>query len=228
MTRHRIGVVIGTVFAAVVVTGAALGLPSFLRRVAFFRIRQVEVVGNRYLDAASVVARLHLRPGASIFDRLGRVSAAAAAIPGVHSASVVRRLPATLLVTLHEIPPVALAAGGSRLVLIDERGRDLPFDPVHAPGSFPIATRDSLTAGLLSRLRLADPHWYDSVQTARLDGRDVLLETGSHTIRFDADADDDIMRAVIAVRGYLASHHVGWSEIDARYRSRVFVRKASS
>ena len=55
--------------------GAALAVmllwmmaPLGLRRVAFFRVRQVELVGIRYLDADQVLAALQLSPRASVFD----------------------------------------------------------------------------------------------------------------------------------------------------------------
>ena len=226
MTAWRTALVV--VAGAAAVTVAALGAPRLFRRLAFFRIRQVEVVGNRYLSALDIVSRLRLAPGASTFDRLDQVRAAAARIPGLRAVSVERRLPGTLRVTVHEESPIALAALGDHLALIDEHGGRLPFDPVRAPGSFPVASADSLTAGLLSRLRLADPLWYDSVQTARLDGRDVLLDAGFHRVLYRADADDGVFRAVTYVRDYLATHGIAWSEIDARFQNRVFVRKAPS
>jgi len=216
--------------AAGVVVGAALvvvAVPA-ARRLAFFRVRQVEVIGTRYLDEADVVSRLGLRPDASTLDPLGRVRRVAASLPGVTSASIERRLPGTLRITLREAVPVALAPLSDRLALIDSRARVLPFDPVRVPASLPVAGRDSATAGLLGRLMQSDPVLYDSLETAYIDHGDVVLDTGTRRIRMLPSADDDLLRAVVAVRSYLVTHGIQWREIDARYRDHVFVRKGTT
>ncbi len=213
---------------AVGVVVLAIALPMLARRLAFFRVRQVEVVGIRYLDESDVVRQLRLRPDASTLDRLGRVRNAAAAIPGVLAATAERRLPGTLRVTLREAIPVALVPMTNRLALVDSRGRELPFDPARLPVSLPIAGRDSATAGLLGRLMLTDPEWYDSVESARLDHGDIILDAGIHRVRLRPEADEDVLRAVTEVRRYLTEYGIPWREIDARYRARVFVRKGAT
>jgi cell division protein FtsQ len=222
--KARRGAVAGVAIAAVVVA-AVIASPILGRRLAFFRVRGVEVVGNRYLDESDVVRRLGLRRDASTFDRLEPVRRAAAAIPGVLAATVERRLPGTLIIAVREATPVALVSLNDRLALVDSRGRVLPFDPARAPASLPIAGRDSVSAGLLGRLMLTDPDWYDSVESARLDRGDVILDAGTHRIRLRPEADDDALRGVIAVRNYLRQRGIAWREIDARYHHRLFVRK---
>jgi cell division protein FtsQ len=214
--------------AAMLVIAGAIMLPRGARRLAFFRLRQVEVVGSRYLDATEVVRQLGLRPDASTLDPVGPIRKAAFAIRGVMGVTVERRLPGTLRVTLREAVPVALAPGADRLVLIDSRGQTLPYDPARAPASLPIATRDSVTAGLLQRLMQTDPVWYDSIESARSDRGDVVLDAGMHHIRLRPDADDEVLRAVAAVREYLRQTGIGWREIDGRFRERVFVRKSGA
>ena len=209
-----------------VVALAFVGLPILGRRLAFFRIRDVEVVGTRYLDQFDVVRRLGLRKDASTFDQLGPVRRAARAIPGVLAATVERRFPGALRVTVREAIPVAMVPLNDRLALVDNRGRVLPFDPVRAPASLPIAGRDSGTAQLLGRLMRIDPAGYDSVETARLDHGDVLLESGAHRVRLRPEADAGTLRGVMTVRRYLAGRGIRWQEIDARYVDRLFVRKA--
>jgi cell division protein FtsQ len=222
-TKGILAAVAIVAMAALVVTG-----PATARRLAFFRVRQVEVIGTRYLDEADVVARLGLRANASTLDPLRRVRAVAKALPGVVHASVERRLPGTLRVTLTEAIPVALAPLADRLALIDSRARVLPFDPVRVPASLPVAGRDSATAGLLGRLMQTDPLLYDSLQTAYLDHGDVVLDTGAHRVRLRPGAADDVLRAVIAVRGYLTARGIVWREIDARFQDHLFVRKGSA
>ncbi len=222
--------IIALLLVLVVAIGAWYGAPKLLRRIAFFRIHQVEVLGNRYLDEQDVVRRLGLAPDASIFDPLDRARAAVAGIPGTvgTSASIARHFPGTLRVTIVEIRPVALAAVNDQLALLDYRGRVLPFDPARVPVSLPVAALDSTTAALLDRLRQVDPQEYADVQTARPDRGDILLDLGEHTIRVRPNADTETLRSIAAVRSYLEANNRKWAEIDARYEGRVFVRKVKA
>lgn len=217
----------GSLAVAALVAGTLLA-PKLARRAAFFRVHAVEVVGLRYLREDDVVRRLHLPAGATTLDDLEAVRKAAQAIPGVVAASVERRFPGTLRVTLLEATPVALAAQDERMVLVDHRGRVLPFDPARVPASLPIIEPDSAAAALLTRVLLADSSWYATIETAQRDRGDVVFGSGAQRVRLRADADGESLRAVAAVREYLTGRGIGWREIDARYRGRVFVRKGSA
>lgn len=212
----------------VVLIMGVIVVPRVARHLTFFRLRQVEVVGARYLDPDDLVRRLGLRRGGSTLDPLAPVARAAAAIHGVMSVQVERRLPGTIRVIVREARPVALAAATDRLVLIDSTGRMLPYDPARAPASLPISERDSTTASLLQRLAVADPVWYDSVEFAHRDRGDVVLDAGVHRVRLRPDAGADVLRAVLAVRTYLTEAGIAWRELDGRFRDRVFVRKAGA
>jgi cell division septal protein FtsQ len=222
--------IIGLLLVLVVAFAAWVGAPKVLRRIAFFRIHQVEVVGNRYLGEQDVVRRLGLAADASIFDPLNKVRAAAAGIPGTvgRLASVERRFPGTLRVKIAEIRPIALAAVNDQLALLDNRGRVLPFDPARAPVSLPLAEPDSTTAALLDRLRQVDARGYADVESARPDHGDILLDLGGHSIRVRPNADTETLRSIAAVRSWLEANNRKWAEIDARYEGRVFVRKAKA
>jgi cell division protein FtsQ len=219
---------VATVVVLAGVVAIALMLPRVARRLAFFRVRQVEVTGTHYLDESDVVGRLGLGANASVLDRLDAVRKAASAVPGVVSATVSRRLPNTLCVTLHEATPVALASLSDRLVLVDSAGHVLPFDPVRVPTSLPVAGLDSVTPRLLYRLMRADPPLYAAIESARLDHGDVVLDIGARRIRLRPEADDAMLRTVTDVINYLTLKAVAWREIDARYHSRVFVQKGTT
>lgn len=224
ISRRR---VLGAGVAVVAVVVAVLST-RVLRRLSFFRVRQVEVVGTRYLDESDVARRLGLRPNASTFDKLAPVRLAAAAIPGVLEAWVERRLPGTLRVTLREASPIAITDQNGRLMLMDSGGHILPFDPTRVPASLPIAAQDSGIAVLLTRLLQADRALYASIDVARLDRGDVVLDVGPRRIRLRPEADDGVLHAVTAVITYLKQGAIEWREIDARYRSRVFVQKGAA
>lgn len=227
MTRRVVAILVLLIVLAV---GAWFGAPKLLRRIAFFHIHQVDVVGNRYLDERDVVRRLGLAPDASIFDPLDRLRAAVAGIPGTvgRSSSVERRFPGTLRVKIVEIRPVALASVNDQLALLDYRGRVLPFDPARVPTSLPVAEPDSTTAALLDRLRQVDPGGFADVQSARPERGDILLELGDQTIRVRPNADTETLRSIGLVRRYLEANNIKWTEIDARYVGRVLATKAKA
>src|SRR5690242_9544048 len=94
--------------AALVMMVLWMAAPVALRRVAFFRVRQVELVGIRYLDADQVLAALRLSPLASVFDDTEVLADRLRGLPGVADATVSRRPPGSLKVIVREIEPVAL------------------------------------------------------------------------------------------------------------------------
>lgn len=208
---------------------AALGVvtaaPSALRRVEFFRVHAVEVTGLQYHDEVDVVRRLALPADASILHPLQPVRAAAEAIPGVQSAMVERRWPGTIVVHVTEIPPVALTLQEDRLVLLDARGRILPFTPTRLSTSLPIAPQDSATAALLARMQLSDPLLYEQVQVVRTEGAEVTLVRNGQQVRLRVDADEQALRAITAVQAWLEATAAAWVELDGRFDGRVFVRK---
>lgn len=213
---------------AVLAVGGWIGVPRAMRRLDYFRVRQIEVTGLRFLDERDVVTKLALPKTASIVDALEPVRRHASAIPGIAAASVERRLPGTLSLLVLEELPVALVMQDNKLVLMDRRGRVLPFDPSRAPTSLPVAERDSATAALLSAVLRADPDWYGQIESARRDGGDVLLEDGSHRIRIRPNASIDTLQWVATVLAYLGGLDRPWQELDARFTDRAFVKWGTS
>jgi cell division protein FtsQ len=223
VTRRRTALLAGLLLTCAL--GAVMAAPAVVRRVPFFRIHAIEITGLHYHEEHDVVRRLALPADASILHSLDAVQAAAAAIPGVQGAMVTRRWPGTLVLHLEEIPPVALTAQDDRLVLLDARGRVLPFAPARVTTSLPIAPRDSATAALLARMRVSDPLLYDQVQVVRTDGTDVTLLREGHQVRLRVDADAQALRAIMAVQAWLEATATPWVELDGRFDGRVFVRK---
>jgi len=120
-----------------------LGAPFVLRRLAMFRVRQIELVGVRNLAPDAVIAALRLGPRASVFGDTRLLADRVRGLAGVAEARVVRRLPAVLSVELREVEPAALVVAprgsGRGLVAVDAAGRPLPFDPARSGLDLPIA-----------------------------------------------------------------------------------------
>lgn len=214
---------------AVVLLGAGLaGGRILLRKLAFFRVRRVELVGARYLGAAEVTRALRLPERFSVFDATGSLASRVAALPGVLEAKVSRRLPGALRVEVREAEPVALTERGGRLVLLDAAGQPLPFDPTTPAADLPLAEPDSAVAGLLARLRESDPDLFGRVQRAVRYRQDVLLDLSPGRILFRAGASSEEIRDLVLVAGLLARRERAWKELDARFLPRVIVRSSGA
>jgi len=213
-----------------------LAAPSVLRRLAFFRVRQVEVVGVKNLDPDAVLAALRLAPKASVFDDTHLWADRVRGLDGVADARIVRLLPAALKVIVREVEPVALVAGAGGLVAVDAGGRRLPFDPSRAAGGgggldLPIAqAADSAIVQVLARIQAFDPVLFQDIDAARRFGSrgDVLLELGSHRVLLARDAGPEVVQAVVLVARDLAAKARRYSELDARYAGQVVVRRKAS
>ena len=117
-------------WAAAVMTVIVMWMaaPLALRRVAFFRVRQVELVGIRYLYADRVLAALRMSPRASVFDDTEVLAERLRGLEGVADASVIRRPPASLQVIVREVEPIALVANQrGALGAVDAAGQSLPY-----------------------------------------------------------------------------------------------------
>jgi cell division septal protein FtsQ len=210
------------------VLGLALwfGLPRTLRGLDFFRVRRVEIAGLQYLDPASVIGALALAPDASVFDDPAPLAKRVFAMRGVASVEIGRRLPGTLRVELNETPPVALASQGAGLVLLDARGRVLPYDPLRSAPDLPYAAHgDAVVAAVLGRVRDFDPDLFARIGAAWRVGPDVVLEVGGRRLWFGAQVSAEDIRAVMAVEQALARSGRPYQELDGRFAGQVIVRR---
>jgi cell division protein FtsQ len=221
LTRKR--VLVGVLGAAGVALAWVAG-PPLLRKVAFFSVRRVEILGARYLPGDTILAALALRPGASVFDPTAPLEDRVFAVVGVREVSVGRRLPGTLRVRIRESEPVALSPDDGRLVLIDERGWVLPFDPTRSPADLPLAPADPDVAALLGRVRQADPALYASIVSGSTQEDHVVLETADRRILLRADASAEVILDMMAVAQELIDRGQSYRELDGRFAGRVYVR----
>jgi cell division protein FtsQ len=206
-----------------------LGLPPIARRMEFFRLSKVEVRGLRNMRAADIVAQLPIRAGMSLYDPLDSIELAADSIPGVRDASLSRRWPGTLVVTVQEADAVGLVMRGGRLQLMSDRGRVLRFDPTVAAPDLPLVREpDSLVGGFLERLRSSDPTFFGRVNNAWRNGDDVVVSMDGQRYWFRPDAPAEVIRAVTVVAQDLASKNRQWAELDARFDDQVVVRWEAS
>ena len=210
-----------------------MAAPLGLRRLRFFRVQQVEIVGIRYLDADQVLAALRLSPRASVFDDTQVLTERLRRLDGVADASVSRRPPGSLQVIVREIEPVALLMSGrGALEPVDAAGRELPFDV--AGLDLPIVRSspgDSGVVGLLARVQAVDPALFQTIDAAlRTEAQrgDVLLELGAHRVLLNRDAGPEVIEAVVLVARDLAAKARPYAELDARFAGQIVVRRRTT
>jgi len=221
--------------AAIVVMAIWMTAPLALRRVRFFRVRQVEIIGIRYLDADQVLGALRLPAQASVFDDTQLLVERLRGLDGVADASVSRRPPGSLKVIVREIEPVALLMSGrGALAPVDADARALPFDltsldlPIVRSGG---GGADSDVVGLLARVQAVDPALFQTIDAARrteTSRGDVLLELsgeGAHRVLLSRDAGPEVIEAVVMVARDLAAKARPYAELDARFAGQVVVRR---
>src|SRR5262245_17191847 len=102
------GKLVLAIVAAFVALTASLWAPLLLRRMAYFRVRRVEIVGAHYVAPSDILSRLHVDTVASIWDPTKPLAERIASHPDIATAVVERKLPGTLVVQVTERIPVAL------------------------------------------------------------------------------------------------------------------------
>ncbi len=219
MRRWLLGLVVGCGLAAAWFAG-----PQVLRRIDLFQIRRVDVTGTVYLSPGEVARALALRPEANLFDPVGPLRDRVLAIPGIRQVRVGRRIPGALVVDVTEFEPVALTTVDGRLVLVDRRGRVLPFDPTRAPTDLPIAPADPAVTLVIEGLRDADPDLFGTVVTATRERNTIVVETGTQRLLFRAGALPRDVQSLAAVRAEMKRLGLRAAELDARFEGRVVAR----
>jgi len=215
--------------------------PRALSRMEFFRVRQVEIVGARFLADSDVMARLGLDTSSSVWTDLGALERRLARHPQVASVEVTRRLPGTLSVRVTENAPVALVPAGGTMRAVDSAGRSLPIDPTRVPLDLPVAAqRDGALLRMLADVRARDRAMFARISDARRGAGDEIVLT---LVRVGAEsgASDSVPPAPLVVRARvgitparlgevwaveadLSRRGVRAAELDLRYRDQVVAR----
>lgn len=202
--------------------------PLLLRRMAFFRVRHVEVVGARYVLARDILGRLNVDTLASVWDPTGPLETRVSRHPLVRGVRVERKLPGTLVVRLVEHAPVALVPTAEGFRAYDERGVSLPIDPTVADVDAPILARpDSAMFRLLGAARTGSPVLYRRVSEVRREGpggRELLFVLDSLPVRALAGVTLRQLEDLQLIEQDLARRRLRATELDLRYRDQVIAR----
>ena len=201
--------------------------PVLLRQLSFFRVRRVEVVGVRFVDAREILDRLRIDTLASVWDDPEPLEARVAQHPMVQSVEVDRNLPGTLVVRLVENAPVGLVPSTNGFRAFDARGIALPIDLTKADVNAPVlAQPDKAMLQLLGAARTEAPSLYARLSEIRreLPSGELLFVLDSTPVRARPDITLQRLSDVELVEQDLVRRKLRAVELDLRYRDQVIAR----
>jgi cell division septal protein FtsQ len=200
--------------------------PLLLRRMAFFHVRRVEILGAHYVAPSDILARLHVDTTSSVWDPTAPLVARVLRHPAVKTAAIRRQLPGTLIIDITERVPIALVSASGGLRVYDALGIALPIDPASVSVDAPVLmARDTALLRFLGALRTERPALYARVSTIRRVGRDeLILQMNSEPVRAMHDITVERLAELEPVEMDLARKQLRVAEIDLRYRDQVIAR----
>src|SRR5215211_529431 len=158
--------------------------PLLMRRMAFFRVHRVEILGARYVAPSDILTRLHVDTLASVWDPTAPLAARVASFPEIQHAVVRRKLPGTLVIEVVERVPIALVAAKSGFRVYDDRGVALSIDPARVAVDVPVLMeRDTALLRLLGSMRVSRPQLFERVSAARRVGNELILQLKTVPVR---------------------------------------------
>ena len=222
-SRKKPAVLAAAAFIALLVP---IWAPVVLRRMDFFHVRHVEVVGARYLEPDEIISRMRVDTMASVWDRTGGMRDRIAQHPLVRDVRIDRKLPGTLVVRIVEHVPVALVPTDNGFKAYDERGIALPIDPTSAEVDVPIVSSpEGGTLRLLGAVRTQAPGLYRRLSEVRRNGPgELLFVLDSIPVRALADVTLQRLTDLELVERDLARRRLRATELDLRYRDQVIAR----
>lgn len=237
--------ILGGLLLLALLMAGAWGTRTGARKMAFFRVRAVEVKGARYLAAEEIVARLRVDTLASLWDDIEPLRRKLTGHPQISTVEIERKMPGTLVVTVEENLPVALVPTPKGLLPYDSLGKELPIDPTRQALDLPVvATRDPVLLKLVGAIRALEPGLFARVEEVRRTGRqeieltlaaspneasaasDTAMAPRTRTLRVRAPLGLSVTRLadIFPVESDLARRQLRAEELDLRYRDQVIAR----
>lgn len=200
--------------------------PHAAAKLAFFRVRRVEIVGTQYIPASDILRRLNVDTTHSVWDPSSPLEERLARHPEIRSVTVRRRLPGTLVVEIVESLPVALVPTPRGLRAYDDRGKLLPVDPSQVEVDVPVlARRDTALLRLLGELRREAPVVYDRIsELRRARHGEVWMKVASLPVLAAPDVSVNRLLELEPVVQDLARRRLRPAELDLRFRDQVIAR----
>jgi cell division protein FtsQ len=215
-----------TGIVVILAAGSPFWGPLLMRRMAFFHVHRIEIIGARYVAPSDILARLHVDTVASVWDPTAPLVTRLMSHPEIQRAVVRRKLPGTLVVEVTERAPVALVPANDGFRVFDERGVALPIDPARVTVDAPVLSeRDTTLLRLLGALRVEMPVFYAKLSGVRKVGNDeVVLDLPNQPVRAMHDVSLERLAEIEPVEADLSRKQLHATELDLRYRDQVIAR----
>jgi cell division protein FtsQ len=241
--RRDVRIIAATILLAGAWTGGSR-VAEAVSAMDTFRVTEVDITGLETLERGQVLALMDLTGETSVWDDTELWEARLLAHPLLKEAHVERRIPGTLVVSLVERRPVALAPTPT-LEPVDGDGVLLPLDPAESRMDLPLVeVRRTLPPGVrrlagweralvaeVARLSAADPGFFQLVSEVAWggDGRTMVVRLGEPSVTFLVAAGSSAARLQegLTVLGDVLDRDPGGvpAVIDLRYADQVVVRR---
>jgi len=217
---------VGIAAAVLVLLAAPWWGPRVLSHLSFFRVRNVEVSGLRYLAPDDVVRRLRVDTTTSVWADVAELERRVETHPQVKTATIDRNLPGTLVVRVTENSPIAYVQTAGGLRPVDKDGRFLPIDPTRIVIDLPVlAKADTVLLHLLANVKSVSPALFGEISDIRrTGGTDIALTLSTAQVRALASISAQRLADIIPVEADLARRKARVTELDLRFRDQVIAR----
>jgi cell division septal protein FtsQ len=196
-----------------------------LRALAYFHVREVRVVGTRYLIPRDVVAAMRVDTTASTWDDLRPYASRVNTLALVRHAEVERELPGTLVVHVTETAPIAMVPGAGGLRVYDARARVLPIDPTRADVDVPVIDRpDAVITRLLAGVEAMSPRMFARISSVSRAGEQIIVQLDRGVVRAGIDVTPERLAGAGLVAADLDRRGQHYTELDLRYRDQIVAR----
>lgn len=240
--QMRISVLAGILITLGGVSFLAGAAMSGLSGAATFTVEEVRVDGTRYLDPADLLAMAQaqrLTTEAVSTEDLEALGVRVSAHPLVERVTVHRSLPASVVIEVEELVPVAFMAG-SPIRGVDADGRVLEGIEPPRYGALPFITgitggneegeEDALkrAATVLRKLRESAPRLLDRVSEVQPRGEGeiaLILSKDIVVVRLGELNLDHILPLVSALVKEGRRRHAPLAEVDLRFKDTVIYRE---
>jgi cell division septal protein FtsQ len=211
---------------ALLILGSPFWAPLLLRRMDFFRVRRLEILGTHYIGTSDIVARASVDTTRSVWDPTGPIADRVRGHPGVEAVHVTRKLPGTVVIAITERQPVALVPSPQGFRAYDARGVALPIDLTRVAVDAPVvARRDTALFRLLGEMRGQLRGLYDRVsEIKRVGANELVFQLAELPVRAPAAVTLDDLNQIQSVEDDLRRRAARASELDLRYSGQIIAR----
>ncbi len=239
----RVAFLMGLLVVAGGIAGSVWGR-RLLASIDYFNVRQVEVVGARWVAPDSLLRLVAIGRGRSVWDDFSEIERRLIRHPLIDEAHIRRSGLRSLRVVVREVEPLALV-GTPELRAVRGDGTLLPIDPAGTSLDLPLLTVQAELAedstrlrdgsalralAIFARLQVLDPGLASVISDFELavdQGLMANLTTAqpAQRLALPSAIDETLVRRVRATLADLRSRGVAATLVEARYADQIVVRR---